>query len=73
MTAGLLAFTLVFFGSWVFGARILSSFFRGLEAFALFGAVAWLVLTGWEVWMPGASDAEGNPGKRKGVNLDQTV
>jgi len=64
--AGLLSFTLIFFGSWFYGARVFSSFIRGVEGFAIFGLLTWLILRGWI-----ALNSEED--KDKGVNLDQTV
>ncbi|MDH5458762.1 MAG: hypothetical protein OEY26_08615 [Nitrospinota bacterium] len=66
VVAGLLSFTLIFFGSLLYGARIFSSFVRGVEGFAIFGLLAWLILRGWL-----ALNSEED--KDKGVNLDQTV
>jgi len=70
VVAGLFSFTLIFFGSWIYGARIFSSLFRGLEGFAIFGLLTWLILRGWAAMKPEES-LEG--GKDKGVNLDQTA
>ena len=70
VVAGLFSFALIFFGSWIYGARISSSFFRGLEGFAIFGLLAWLVLQGWAAMK---SKEHLEEGKDKGVNLDQTV
>ena len=66
VVAGLLSFTLIFFGSWLYGARIFSSFVRGVEGFAIFSLLTWLILRGWI-----ALNSEED--KDKGVNLDQTV
>ncbi|MDH5789596.1 MAG: hypothetical protein OEZ27_03295 [Nitrospinota bacterium] len=66
VVVGLLSFTLIFFGSLLYGARIFSSFVRGVEGFAIFGLLAWLILRGWL-----ALNSEED--KDKGVNLDQTV
>jgi hypothetical protein len=66
VVAGLLSFTLIFFGSWLYGARIFSSFVRGVEGFAIFGLLVWLILRGWLV-------LNSEEDKDKGVNLDQTV
>jgi len=66
VVAGLLSFTLIFFGSWLYGARVFSSFVRGVEGFAVFGLLTWLILRGWV-----ALNSEED--KDKGVNLDQTV
>lgn len=71
VAAGLFSFTLIFFGSWIYGARILSSFLRGLEGFAIFGLLTWLVLRGWAA-MKSEERLEGGDDK-KGVNLDQTA
>ena len=70
MAAGLLSFTLIFFGSWFYGARILSSFFRGVEGFMVFGLLAWLILRGWAAIN---SKERLGENKDKGVNLDQTA
>jgi hypothetical protein len=70
VVAGLLSFTLVFFGSWIYGARIFSSLIRGVEGFAIFGLLTWLILRGWAAMKP--EDRLGG-GKAKGVNLDQTA
>ena len=67
VAAGLFSFTLIFFGSWIFGARIVSSFLRGLEGFVLFGLLTWLILQGCAALRP--KDPEGG----KGINLDQTA
>ena len=69
-STGLLAFTLVFFGSWFYEARILSSFFRGVEGFVIFGLLTWLILRGWAVLNLKESPGEN---KDKGVNLDHTA
>jgi hypothetical protein len=66
VVVGLLSFTLIFFGSWFYGARIFSSFVRGVEGFAVFSLLVWLILRGWI-----ALNSEED--KDKGVNLDQTV
>jgi hypothetical protein len=66
VVAGLLSFTLIFFGSWLYGARVFSSFVRGVEGFAIFSLLTWLILRGWI-----ALNSEED--KDKGVNLDQTV
>ncbi len=70
VAAGLFAFALLFFGSWIYGARIFSSFIRGLEGFAIFGLLTWLILQGWA-----ALKSKENPeeDKGKGINLDQTA
>ena len=70
VVAGLLSFTLIFFGSWINEARIFSSFFRGVEGFAIFSLLTWLILRGWT-----AKDSKERLGKSKdkGVNLDQTA
>ena len=70
VAAGLFSFTLIFFGSWIYEARIISSFFRGLEGFAIFGLLTWLILQGWTAMKPKERPEEG---KDKGVNLDQTA
>jgi hypothetical protein len=70
VAAGLFSFTLIFFGSWIYGARIISSFFRGLEGFAIFGLLTWLILQGWAAMK---SKERLEEGKDKGVNLDQTA
>ena len=66
VVAGLLSFTLISFGSWLYGARVFSSFVRGVEGFAIFSLLTWLILRGWI-----ALNSEED--KDKGVNLDQTV
>jgi hypothetical protein len=71
VVAGLFSFTLIFFGSWIYGARVFSSFFRGLEGFVIFGLLTWSVLRGWAAMKP-EERLEGGKDK-KGVNLDQTV
>ncbi|MDH5762447.1 MAG: hypothetical protein OEZ51_05655 [Nitrospinota bacterium] len=70
--AGLFAFTLLFFGSWINEARIVSAFIRGLEGFCVFGFVTWLVLKGWAV-MTSEERLGGDNDKDKGINLDQTA
>ena len=70
VVAGLLWFTLIFFGSWLFGARVFSSFIRGVEGFAIFGLLTWLILCGWAALK---SEESLGGGKDKGINLDQTV
>lgn len=72
VAAGLFAFTLIFFGSWIYEARIWSSFIRGLEGFALFSLLAWLVLRAWAA-LNSEESPEKDPNKDKGVNLDQTA
>ncbi len=70
VVAGLFSFTLIFFGSWIYEARIFSSFVRGLEGFAIFGLLTWLILRGWAALK---SKERLGEGKDKGVNLDQTA
>ena len=70
VVAGLFAFTLIFFGSLIYEARIFSSFLRGLEGFAIFGVLAWSVLRGWVAITSKESLEEV---KGKGINLDQTA
>ena len=70
VVAGLLSFTLIFFGSWIYGARVFASFFRGVEGFAIFGLLTWLILRGWAALK---SKERLGGGKDKGVNLDQTA
>jgi len=72
VAAGLVSFTLVFFGSWFYGARIWSSFFRGLEGFVVFGSLAWLVLSGWSA-LKSKERLGGGDDPDKGGNLDQTA
>ncbi len=72
VAAGLFAFTLIFFGSWIYEARIGSAFIRGLEGFAIFGLLAWLVLRGWAA-IKAEESLGGGDNKDKGVNLDQTA
>ncbi len=72
VTAGLISFTLVFFGSWYYGARVWSSFFRGLEGFVVFGSLAWLVLSGWAALKAKERQGAGDDSD-KGVNLDRTA
>ena len=71
VVAGLFSFTLIFFGSWIYEARISSSFFRGLEGFAIFGLLTWMVLRGWVAMKPEERLREGN--NKKGIKLDQTA
>ena len=71
VVAGLFSFTLIFFGSWIYGARIFSSFFRGVEGFAIFGLLTWLILRGWAAMKSEERLGEGKD--KKGVNLDQTA
>jgi len=68
VAVGLFSFSLIFFGSWIYEARIISSFFRGLEGFVIFGLLTWLILQGWTALKPKVRSEEG-----KGVNLDQTA
>ena len=70
VVAGLLSFTLIFFGSWLYGARISASFIRGVEGFVIFGLLTWLILRGWAA-LKSEERLEG--GKDKGVHLDQTA
>jgi len=70
VVAGLFSFALIFFGSWSYGARVFSSFFRGLEGFAIFGLLTWLVLRGW---IAIKSEERLREDKDKGANLDQTA
>ncbi len=72
VAAGLFSFALVFFGSWFYGARVWSSFFRGLEGFVVFGSLAWLVLSGWAA-LKAKERLGGGDDPDKGVNLDQTA
>ena len=71
VVAGLFSFTFIFFGSWIYEARISSSLIRGLEGFAVFGLLTWLVLRGWAALKPEERLGGGND--KKGVNLDQTA
>lgn len=71
VVAGLISFTLIFFGSWIYQARIISSFVRGLEGFAIFGLLTWLILRGWAAIKP--EERLGGGRDKKGVNLDQTA
>jgi len=68
VAAGLFSFTLIFFGSWVYNARIISSFIRGVEGFLIFGLLTWLVLRGWS-----GMNSKDRQEESKGVNLDQTA
>jgi len=70
VVAGLLSFTLIFFGSWLYGARVSASFIRGVEGFVIFGLLTWLILRGWAA-LKSEERLEG--GKDKGVHLDQTA
>jgi len=70
VVAGLLSFALIFFGSWFYGARVFASFLRGLEGFAIFSLLTWLILRGWAALK---SEEHLGGGKDKGVNLDQTA
>ncbi len=70
VVAGLFAFILIFFGSLIYEARIISSFLRGLKGFAIFGVLAWLVLRGWVAI---TSKEPLGENKGKGANLDQTA
>jgi len=70
VVAGLLSFTLIFFGSWLYGARVSASFIRGVEGFVVFGLLTWLILRGWAA-LKSEEHLEG--GKDKGVHLDQTA
>jgi len=72
VAAGLFSFALIFFGSWFYGARVWSAFFRGLEGFAVFGLLTWLVLSGWAAIKRLERPGGGNE-KDKGINLDQTA
>ena len=72
VVAGLFSFALIFFGSWIYGARVFSSFFRGLEGFAIFGLLTWLILRGWAVLKSEERLGE-DKDKSKGSNLDQTA
>ena len=71
VVAGLLSFTLIFFGSWLYGARVSASFFRGVEGFAIFGLLTWLVLRGWAALK--SEERLGGGKDKKGGNLDQTA
>ena len=68
VAAGLFSFSLIFFGSWIYGARVISSFFRGLEGFVIFSLLTWLILRGWSSMKP-----KDHLEESKGVNLDQTA
>lgn len=70
VVAGLLSFTLISFGSWFYGARVISSFIRGVEGFAIFGLLTWLILRGWSTLQSEESLGES---ENKGINLDQTA
>lgn len=69
---GLFSFALVFFGSWIYGARVESAFIRGVEGFAIFGLLAWSVLKGWSAITAAEKLGEVND-KDKGINLNQTA
>lgn len=70
----LFSFGLVAIGSFLFGARMLSSLVRGTEAAAVFGSLAWglgLFMEEKEGEGPGSADDGKAP--QKGTNLDQTA
>ena len=60
VAAGLVSFTLIFFGSWVYGARIFSRFFQRIGGICNFWFVDLADLRGWAAMKP-----EENPGGRK--------
>jgi len=69
-----LAFCLLALGSWLSGARILISFFRGVEAFCVFGLLAYGL--GYVFLLKKGKGRDGKSKKRKkkkGVHLDQTA
>ena len=72
VATGLLSLAFMFFGSLIYEARLWTAFVRGIEGFAVFGLLTWLVLRAWA-----ALQREQEPGedgdKNKGVNLDQTA
>lgn len=43
VACGLFSLTLVFLGSWLYGARLGTSFIRGIESFLVLGFLAWCV------------------------------
>lgn len=43
VACGLFSLTLVFLGSWLYGARLGTSFIRGIESFLILGFLAWCV------------------------------
>ena len=43
VACGLFSLTLVFLGSWLYGARLETSFIRGIESFLILGFLAWCV------------------------------
>lgn len=43
VAVGLFSLALVFLGSWLYGARLGTSFIRGIESFLVLGFLAWCV------------------------------
>jgi len=67
----LFAFNVLSIGSWAMGARVVTALIRGVEAFLLFGALAWGV---GSLLAVRGRDHEGNQETgNKGRNLDQTA
>jgi len=69
---GLFSLILVFMGSWLNGARVSTSFIRGIESFLVFGFLAWGV---GRVILPRFLNQQEPPQEtkpRKGEQLNQT-
>lgn len=68
-----MAFTLMAFGSWLAGARVLVALIRGIEGFAVFGAIAWCAGK-WLQGRNGQAAPESNQDDgSKGAHLNETV
>ena len=74
LSFALFAFCLLTLGSWLSGARVVISFFRGVEAFCVFGLLAYGFGYVFLLKRRKGLGGESKKGeKKKGINLDQTV
>jgi len=71
--AGIVAFTLLAFGSLLTGARVLAALIRGIEGLVAFGAVGWCAAKWLETRGGFAQPAPPQPEEPKGAHLDETV
>lgn len=69
---GVMAFGFVAVGSLLAGATVPTIFIRGVEAFAIFGMLAWAI-AGWVVSRNNHSTAEDEQQRSKGEHLDETA
>ncbi len=74
LTLAVFAFCLLTFGSWLNGARIVTSFVRGVEGFCIFGLLFYVFGSLFFVKRNNLlAGKKKRKKKQKGVNLDQTA